>query len=146
MPGREAAALIGAASERLARAGVASARLDAELLMAAAAGVSRETIITGSARIGATALGRFERMTARREAREPLAYIVGTREFFSLEFAVRPGVLIPRPETRLWSRPRSISSRAAERDGSRYRHRLGRYRNRDREERTRSADRRVGYF
>jgi len=99
MPGREAAALIGAASERLARAGVASARLDAELLMAAAAGVSRETIITGSARIGATALGRFERMTARREAREPLAYIVGTREFFSLEFAVRPGVLIPRPET-----------------------------------------------
>ncbi len=38
-------------------------------------------------------------MVARREAREPLAYIVGQREFFSLEFAVSPGVLIPRPET-----------------------------------------------
>jgi len=38
-------------------------------------------------------------MVTRREAREPLAYIVGHREFFSLEFEVRPGVLIPRPET-----------------------------------------------
>ena len=38
-------------------------------------------------------------MLARREAREPLAYIVGYREFFSLEFVVREGVLIPRPET-----------------------------------------------
>jgi release factor glutamine methyltransferase len=99
MPGRETAAAIGAASARLAQAGVASARLDAELLMAAATGVSRTAIIMGAAQIDAATLGRFERMVARRAAREPLAYIVGRREFFSLEFAVRSGVLIPRPET-----------------------------------------------
>ena len=97
--GRDAAAAIAAASARLARAGVESARLDAELLMAAAAGVSRATLIAGGAEIDAAAAERFERMVARREAREPLAYIVGYREFFSLELAVRPGVLIPRPET-----------------------------------------------
>ena len=96
---RDAAAAIAAASARLARAGVESARLDAELLMAAAAGVSRATLIAGGAEIDAAAAERFERMVVRREAREPLAYIVGYREFFSLELAVRPGVLIPRPET-----------------------------------------------
>lgn len=95
----ETAVAIAAASDALARAGIASARLDAELLMAAAAGVSRAAIVSGAARIGADAIERFERMLARREAREPLAYIVGYREFFSLELAVRPGVLIPRPET-----------------------------------------------
>jgi release factor glutamine methyltransferase len=105
MPGREAAAAIAAATARLARAGVASARLDAELLMAAALGVSRAAVVsggaevTGAAQIDPAALGRFERMVARRETREPLAYIVGWREFFSLDFAVRAGVLIPRPET-----------------------------------------------
>ena len=82
------------------RAGVESARLDAELLMAAAAGVSRATLFVGDARRSTRrVLERFERMVARREAREPLAYIVGHREFYSLEFEVRPGVLVPRPET-----------------------------------------------
>jgi release factor glutamine methyltransferase len=95
----DTAAAIVAASARLARAGVESARLDAELLMAAAAGISRATLIAGGAEIDAAAAERFERMVTRREAREPLAYIVGHREFFSLEFEVRPGVLIPRPET-----------------------------------------------
>ena len=97
--GRSVTAAIEAASARLARAGIASARLDAELLMAAALGVSRTAVVTGAAQIDAAALGRFKRMVARRETREPLAYIVGWREFFSLEFAVRSGVLIPRPET-----------------------------------------------
>src|SRR5580700_9074547 len=97
--GRDIAAAIAAARARLARAGVESARLDVELLIAAAAGVSRATLIAGGAQIDAAAAERFERMLARREAREPLAYIVGYREFFSLEFVVREGVLIPRPET-----------------------------------------------
>jgi release factor glutamine methyltransferase len=96
---RDIAAAIAAASARLARAGVESARLDAELLIAAAAGVSRATLIAGAVEIDAALVERFERMLARREAREPLAYIVGYREFFSLEFVVREGVLIPRPET-----------------------------------------------
>ena len=94
-----ASAAIAAANARLAQVGVQSARLDAELLMAAAAGVSRAAIIANAALIDADVLDRFEAMVARRAAREPLAYIVGRREFFSLEFAVHPGVLIPRPET-----------------------------------------------
>jgi release factor glutamine methyltransferase len=96
---RVVASALAAAGARLERAGVASARLDAELLMAMAAGISRAALLGGAAAIDAAALSCFERMVARREAREPLAYIVGQREFFSLEFAVRPGVLIPRPET-----------------------------------------------
>lgn len=94
-----ARAALAAASAALASAGVESARLDAELLMAAAAGVARATLVGGAAQIDTAALARFARMVSRREAREPLAYIVGQREFFSLDLAVRPGVLIPRPET-----------------------------------------------
>ena len=41
----------------------------------------------------------FDALVARRSAGEPVAYIVGTREFFSLEFKVTPAVLMPRPET-----------------------------------------------
>jgi release factor glutamine methyltransferase len=88
-----------AASRRLARAGIESARLDAEVLMAAAAGVSRAALITGTVRFDTAVLKRFEVMVERRAAREPLAYIVGRREFFSLDFEVGSAVLIPRPET-----------------------------------------------
>lgn len=87
------------AATLLAHAGIDSARLDAEVMMAEAAGVSRAALITGSSRADAAALARFEAMVARRAVREPLAYIVGYREFFSLEFEVSPAVLIPRPET-----------------------------------------------
>src|SRR5262245_1219252 len=45
--------------------------------------------------------GRFDAVIARRAAREPLAYIVGYREFWGLPFEVTPAVLIPRPETEL---------------------------------------------
>jgi release factor glutamine methyltransferase len=93
------AAALAAATGRLERAAVEGARLDAELLMAAAADTSRAAVISGAAQIDATVMERFERMVTRREAREPLAYIVGHREFFSLEFEVCPGVLVPRPET-----------------------------------------------
>jgi release factor glutamine methyltransferase len=44
---------------------------------------------------------RFDSLVDRRAAREPLAYIVGRREFWNLEFEVNPAVLIPRPETEL---------------------------------------------
>jgi release factor glutamine methyltransferase len=45
--------------------------------------------------------GQFEALVARRAAGEPVAYIVGRREFFGLDFGVTPAVLIPRPETEL---------------------------------------------
>ncbi len=64
-------------------------------------GVSQEDIISGAVEPDAPALARFEAALARRSAREPFAYIVGRREFFSRDFAVGPGALIPRPESEM---------------------------------------------
>jgi release factor glutamine methyltransferase len=91
--------IVAAAARRLEAAGIDTARLDAELLMAAAAGVSRVEVLTNAVVPSAEALSRYAAMIARRAAREPLAYIVGHKEFFSLDFEVTPAVLIPRPET-----------------------------------------------
>lgn len=75
-------------------------RLDAELLVAHAAGVSRSTVFAFPERVvDARQAARLDALAARREAGEPLAYIVGEKEFYSLSFAVAPGVLVPRPET-----------------------------------------------
>jgi release factor glutamine methyltransferase len=87
------------ASNKLAAAGVESSRLDAELLLAEAAGVTREAAITGSLDLSPATLKTFDAMIARREKREPVAYILGHKEFYSLDFEVTPAVLIPRPET-----------------------------------------------
>ena len=96
---RIVSAAIGTASRRLAKVGIESSLLDAELLMAEAAGVTREEAITGSIELSNEVLYKFETYVARREKREPIAYIVGHKEFYSLEFEVTPAVLIPRPET-----------------------------------------------
>jgi release factor glutamine methyltransferase len=96
---RRALQAIDQAARRLADAGVESSRLDAELLLAAAAGVSREAAVTGSIELSPALLNKFESMIARRERREPIAYILGHKEFYSLDFEVTPAVLIPRPET-----------------------------------------------
>lgn len=90
---------IGTASRKLAKVGIESSQLDAELLMAEAAGVTREEAVTGSIKLSNEILYKFETFVARRETREPIAYIVGHKEFYSLEFEVTPAVLIPRPET-----------------------------------------------
>jgi release factor glutamine methyltransferase len=96
---RRALEEIDTASRKLATAGVESSRLDAELLLAAAAGVTREAAITGSIDLSSEILKKFDALIARREKREPVAYILGHKEFYSLEFEVTPAVLIPRPET-----------------------------------------------
>lgn len=88
-------------SRRLAAAGIESARLDAELLMAAAAGATRAAVITGSIDLSPATLNNFETMIARREKREPIAYILGRKEFYSLDFEVSAAVLIPRPESEI---------------------------------------------
>jgi release factor glutamine methyltransferase len=87
------------ASRKLAAAGIDSSLLDAQLLMAAAAGVTREAVVTGSIELSSETLESFDAMVARREKREPVAYIVGHKEFYSLDFEVSPAVLIPRPES-----------------------------------------------
>jgi release factor glutamine methyltransferase len=94
------AALLSQAGERLHAAGVESPRREARLLLAYVLGVRQEDILTD--RLPALTpeiRGRFETVLLRRIAREPYAYIVGSREFWSLDFAVGPGVLIPRPES-----------------------------------------------
>jgi release factor glutamine methyltransferase len=90
---------IGTASRKLANVGIESSQLDAELLMAEAAGVTREEAVTASIKLSNEILYKFETFVARREKREPIAYIVGHKEFYSLDFEVTPAVLIPRPET-----------------------------------------------
>ena len=81
-------------------AGVDSPRAEARLLFAHAMGVQQEAIISGATPDNA-ALARFGAAVERRSEREPFAYIVGRREFFSLDFAVGTGVLIPRPESEM---------------------------------------------
>lgn len=91
--------LIDAAARRLTDAGIELSRLDAELLLAEAAKTSREAVVAGSIDLTPAVLKTFEAMVARREKREPIAYILGRKEFYSLDFEVTSAVLIPRPET-----------------------------------------------
>ncbi len=72
-------------------------RLDAELLMAQALGVERETLLLS--RLDDEAPEAFEPLLRRREAGEPVAYITGRRAFWMIELEVVPGVLIPRPDS-----------------------------------------------
>ena len=91
-----------AAEARLAAVGCATARLDAELLVADALVVDRTALYFAPERpVAEDAARRLESHLARREAREPVAYILGRRTFRRLELRVDPRVLIPRPETEL---------------------------------------------
>ena len=74
-----------------------SPRLDAELLMAHALGVDRGVMLLGW-QDTATPAG-FDALIARRQAREPIAYIIGHRDFWTISLDVAPGVLIPRPDS-----------------------------------------------
>jgi release factor glutamine methyltransferase len=75
---------------------------EARILLAAASGFSQASVIAHPEReLPEEVARRFAGMAARRRAGEPLAYILGRREFYGLELAVGPAVLIPRPETEL---------------------------------------------
>ena len=75
-------------------------RLDAELLVAHVAGATRSAVIAFPERtLDADGERRLDALIERREAGEPLAYLVGEKEFYSLTLAVSPAVLVPRPET-----------------------------------------------
>jgi len=93
------AELITEAAAELAAAGIENPRLDAEAMLAAASHSSRVAVVSGLAEIDCAARERYAAMAARRMRREPLAYILGCKEFYSLEFEVTSAVLIPRPET-----------------------------------------------
>ncbi|MGE0043686.1 MAG: peptide chain release factor N(5)-glutamine methyltransferase [Vicinamibacterales bacterium] len=91
-----------AARARLAGAGIADgeAALDAELLARHVLGWSRAELVARELDPPPAPFGRaFERVVARRQRREPVAYIRGVQEFWGRDFAVSGAVLIPRPET-----------------------------------------------
>ncbi|MFA5966716.1 MAG: peptide chain release factor N(5)-glutamine methyltransferase [Sphingomonas sp.] len=74
-----------------------TARLDAELLMAHALGVSREALLLRH--LDDPPPAGFAALVARRAAHEPIAYITGTRAFWTIDLGVGPGVLIPRADS-----------------------------------------------
>src|SRR6476660_8327683 len=95
---------VAAARERLRGAGLSAAEADlgARLLAVHALGwTPAQLLADGRDAASPDFQRRFEALVARRAAREPLAYIVGTREFWGLAFEVTPDVLIPRAETEL---------------------------------------------
>src|SRR3954463_12789013 len=92
------------ARERFVRAGIPrdEATLDAEVLARHVLACDRATLLTRARDPLPSAFDRlFESLVQRRLTREPVAYIIGHREFWGLEFDVTPAVLIPRPETEL---------------------------------------------
>ncbi|MFL5418986.1 MAG: peptide chain release factor N(5)-glutamine methyltransferase [Myxococcales bacterium] len=86
----------------LARKGVDNPRLDAELLLAHALGCDRIRLYSEFDKpLAADELSRARPLFERRGQREPVAYILGVKEFYGRAFKVGPGVFIPRPETEL---------------------------------------------
>jgi release factor glutamine methyltransferase len=75
---------------------------EARLFLSAATGFSEASVLAHTERqLSADAARRFLRFAERRRAGDPVAYILGRKEFYGLELAVNPAVLIPRPETEL---------------------------------------------
>jgi release factor glutamine methyltransferase len=80
--------------------GIEGARLDAEVLLAHCLKWERTALYRERGyQLTSDENARFQAFVRRRGVHEPIAYLTGEREFWSLPFAVRPGVLIPRPET-----------------------------------------------
>ena len=80
--------------------GVPEPRASAEILLAHTLGVSRlDLYLRYDQPLNADELARFKALMVRRREGEPVAYLTGHREFWSLDIQVTPAVLIPRPET-----------------------------------------------
>ena len=90
------------ATQRLAQAGVPSPQVDAEMLLAHAAGVSRGELLArvhSGKTVEDADLAQWDKLIVRRENREPVQHLTGTAAFMSFEVKVGPGVFVPRPET-----------------------------------------------
>jgi len=89
-------------AQRLAEAGVENPRLEAEILVRTAAGISHERLHAHpELALSPEARGTLAALTARRATREPLPYVLGEVEFYSLTFRVTPAAIVPRPETEI---------------------------------------------
>jgi release factor glutamine methyltransferase len=89
-----------AATDRLAAAGIDSARVDAELLLAGLLGVPRGRLLLAGP-LGPAQVADYAGLIARRAAGVPVQHLTGRAPYRHLELAVGPGVFIPRPETEL---------------------------------------------
>ncbi len=93
-------ALIGRATARLRAAGIEAPAREARLLLGHASGLGAARIMAYPEQIiDPAATVQFDRLVDRRAAREPVARILGTREFWSLDFTVTPATLDPRPDS-----------------------------------------------
>ncbi|NBC49175.1 MAG: peptide chain release factor N(5)-glutamine methyltransferase [Gammaproteobacteria bacterium] len=89
-----------AAAAKLAQAGYTSAPLEADLVVGAVTGLDRARLIAWSEQpLSSAQQVQFEQLVSRRLQGEPIAHLLGLREFWSLELRVGPATLIPRPET-----------------------------------------------
>lgn len=90
------------ASSFLQEHGCKDPRFEAELLLRHVLGMERARFLASMPdAMPLEAIERFQALCERRAKQEPLQYVIGTQEFFGREFLVRPGVLIPRPETEI---------------------------------------------
>lgn len=93
-------ALLKEATEKLSVAGIETARLDSEVLLSFLLKKDRLYLLINKNQETEVEIEKsFRELVERRAKNEPVAYIVGSREFMSLDFSVAPGVLIPRPDT-----------------------------------------------
>ena len=97
---RSIARILSRLTEVFERAGIGTPRLDAEVLLSFCLGKERADLYRDlSLELDDEQINRVLVLTGRRKRREPMAYIRGWREFWSLDFTVTPAVLVPRPET-----------------------------------------------
>jgi len=87
-------------ARRLRDRGIDSPDLDARILVGHALGLDHAALmLAGERRLHAAEIDRIETLAARRLSREPIARIIGTKEFWGLPLNITPDVLVPRPET-----------------------------------------------
>ena len=93
---------IQSATEILRNYNIPSSRLDAEIIISNILGLKRENLITnGQMIINNKIIKEYDSAIYRRLKREPVAYIVGKKEFWSQDFIVNSSTLVPRPETEI---------------------------------------------
>jgi release factor glutamine methyltransferase len=102
MPATTVGRAVNAATQRLEEAGVSTARLDAQVILAHVLGVGRSWLFAHfEYALDETQADQYTELIARRVKHEPVAYLVGRKEFYGIDLLVDRRVLIPRPETEM---------------------------------------------